>query len=560
MKIPPIHEKPPAVFSFEKGRALICAHCCFAKAGAGSPLPLVGGRIEVNDMSLEIKNDRTVLNDDAIREVTLPDMLEARDRRVWRQQELRDRYPGLTMVCFTMNIAGPVKNSPLIRRGFLYGCSQIRQQLMRIRKRAEYEVLFDEFTGNEGYFMIALPPLEVKRMTVEVEDGEPVGRLFDMDVLDPDGRKLDRTELNADRSPDSGSHSVSAAGRIRPRTCLLCGRPAKECARNRTHTVGQLQEKTMQVLTGFVRERDLQTIARDACRALLYEVCTTPKPGLVDRVNTGSHRDMDIFTFMDSAAALQPYFRRCGEIGMATRDASPEETFRQIRQAGVAAERDMLEVTHGVNTHKGAVFSVGIACAALGRLDHSLWKDPASVLAECGRIAAGIASRDFAKLAASTNAAERADSAAAEVPAPADTPLTAGEKLYLSQTFDTNGKLREARRLHSMTLRSRSEERNWMLKGPVIWSSEAIAAAVFRIRESTDPYTRCAGNCMVASPEWTPANSICSEMAQARTRPPSATASHSSSWHRWRKALTTTGCSAETSAARSRQEVRSVAV
>ena len=70
-------------------------------------------------------------------------------------------------------------------------------------------------------------------------------------------------------------------------------------------------------------------------------------------------------------------------------------------------------------------------CAALGRLDHSLWKDPASVLAECGRIAAGIASRDFAKLAASTNAAERADSAAAEVPAPADTPLTAGEKLYL---------------------------------------------------------------------------------------------------------------------------------
>lgn len=382
-------------------------------------------------MTLEIKNDRTVLNDDAIREVTLPDMLDARDRRVWRQQELRSRYPGLTMVCFTMNIAGPVKNSPLIRRGFLYGCSQIRQQLMRIRRRAEYEILFDEFTGNEGYFMIALPPLEVKHMTVEVEDGDPIGRLFDMDVLDPDGRKLDRTELNADGSPDSGSHSVSAAGRIRPRTCLLCGRPAKECARSRTHTVGQLQEKTIQVLTGFFRERDLKTIARDACRALLYEVCTTPKPGLVDRVNTGSHQDMDIFTFMDSAAALQPYFRRCGEIGMDTRDASPEETFRQIRQAGIAAERDMLEATHGVNTHKGAVFSVGIACAALGRLDHALWKDPASVLAECGRIAAGIASKDFAKLAASINAAETADSAASEVPAPAGTPLTVGEKLYL---------------------------------------------------------------------------------------------------------------------------------
>ena len=382
-------------------------------------------------MSLEMKNDRTVLNDAAVREVTLPDMLEARERRVWRQQELRGRYPGLTMVCFTMNIAGPVKNSPLVRRGFLHGCGQIRQQLMRIRKRAEYEVLFDEFTGNEGYFMIALPPLEVKRMTVEVEDGDPIGRLFDMDVLDPDGRKLDRTELNAGGSPDSGSHSVPTANKIRPRTCLLCGRPAKECARSRVHTVGQLQEKTTQLLTGFVRERDLKTIARDACRALLYEVCTTPKPGLVDRVNTGSHRDMDIFTFMDSAASLQPYFRRCGEIGMDTRDASPEETFRQIRQAGVAAERDMLEVTHGVNTHKGAIFSIGIACAALGRLEHSLWKDPASVLAECGRIAAGLASRDFAKLSAKTGAAETADNTASETSVPAGTPLTSGEKLYL---------------------------------------------------------------------------------------------------------------------------------
>ena len=140
---------------------------------------------------------------------------------------------------------------------------------------------------------------------------------------------------------------------------------------------------------------------------------------------------MDIFTFMDSAASLQPYFRLCGEIGMDTRDASPEETFRQIRQAGVAAERDMLEVTHGVNTHKGAIFSIGIACAALGRLEHSLWKDPASVLAECGRIAAGVASRDFAKLSAKTGAAETADNTASETSVPAGTPLTSGEKLYL---------------------------------------------------------------------------------------------------------------------------------
>ena len=49
-------------------------------------------------------------------EVTLLEMLEARERRALRQQALLNQY-GKTMVCFTMNIAGPVKNSPLIRRG-----------------------------------------------------------------------------------------------------------------------------------------------------------------------------------------------------------------------------------------------------------------------------------------------------------------------------------------------------------------------------------------------------------------------------------------------------------
>lgn len=329
-------------------------------------------------------------------EVSVIDMMEARERRLYRQMELQRRYPGCTMICFTMNIAGPVKNSPLIRRGFLHGCEQVRQQLMRIRMKSEFELSFDEKTGYEGYFIIDMPAIRVKRMTAEVENHDMIGRLFDMDVLDENGRKLDRSEIG-----------------LSARTCLICGQPGKVCARSRTHTAAQLQEKTAQMLTDLVRKEDAKVIARDACRALLYEVCTTPKPGLVDRVNTGSHRDMDIFTFMDSAAALMPYFRRCAEAGMDTRGCAPPETFRLIRQEGVIAEREMLAVTGGVNTHKGAVFSMGIVCAALGRLDRSLWKDPAAVLAECGKIAEGIATKDFSALKDMSDA------------------RTVGEKLYL---------------------------------------------------------------------------------------------------------------------------------
>ena len=339
-------------------------------------------------------------------EIGLPDMLEARERRSHRQNDLRASYPGCTMVCFTMNIAGPVKNSPLIRRGFLHGCALFRQQLMRLRKKAVYEVLWDEPTGNEGYFMVDLPAIRVKRLTAEIEDQDPVGRLFDMDVLDAGGRKLDREELG-----------------LPGRTCLLCDLPAKVCARSRTHTVAQLQERTWKMLADLVREHDLTVIARDACRALLYEVCTTPKPGLVDRANSGSHRDMDIFTFMDSAAALQPYFRRCAEIGMDFRRCGETGMVRLLREAGAGAERDMLSVTGGVNTHKGAIFSMGIACAALGRLDHSHWSDPEAVLAECGRVAAALAGNDFAKL-------DRMIEGQGKGPL-AESSLTVGEKLYL---------------------------------------------------------------------------------------------------------------------------------
>ena len=339
-------------------------------------------------------------------EIGLPDMLEARERRSHRQNDLRASYPGCTMVCFTMNIAGPVKNSPLIRRGFLHGCALFRQQLMRLRKKAVYEVLWDEPTGNEGYFMVDLPAIRVKRLTAEIEDQDPVGRLFDMDVLDAGGRKLDREELG-----------------LPGRTCLLCDLPAKVCARSRTHTVAQLQERTWKMLADLVREHDLTVIARDACRALLYEVCTTPKPGLVDRANSGSHRDMDIFTFMDSAAALQPYFRRCAEIGMDFRRCGETGMVRLLREAGASAERDMFSVTGGVNTHKGAIFSMGIACAALGRLDHSHWSDPEAVLAECGRVAAALAGNDFAKL-------DRMIEGQGKGPL-AESSLTVGEKLYL---------------------------------------------------------------------------------------------------------------------------------
>ena len=90
----------------------------------------------------------------------------------------------------------------------------------------------------------------------------------------------------------------------------------------------------MNAKTGNPSYIGIREVARLACQALLYEVNITPKPGLVDRINSGSHRDMDIFTFARSTPALQPYFARCAGIGYDTALAKryAEYAIKQLTQ------------------------------------------------------------------------------------------------------------------------------------------------------------------------------------------------------------------------------------
>lgn len=369
-------------------------------------------------------------------QVTLPEMLNARERRAFRQQKLLACYRS-TMICFTMNIAGPVKNNALILRGYELGKRLLEEQLSASGIQPVHFEETNEITGNEAFYVLSQEPLAVKKITSAVEDGSEVGRLFDMDVLRPDGQKVDRTELG-----------------LSSRRCLICGGPAKECARSRAHTVPELQERTWKILkkaagasdagetasamgtadagevadtkgTADARETadtngtadarkvtDAKKAAELAVRALLYEVCTTPKPGLVDRSNNGSHKDMDIFTFIDSACALYPYFEECTAIGRQTAGLPAPDTFLRLRPAGKRAEAAMFSATGGVNTHKGAIFSVGILCAALGRLPRDQWSMPETVLDECAAITRGLTASDFAGLTE-------------------ETAVTTGQKLYL---------------------------------------------------------------------------------------------------------------------------------
>ncbi|MDY7580098.1 triphosphoribosyl-dephospho-CoA synthase MdcB [Herbaspirillum sp. RTI4] len=109
------------------------------------------------------------------------------------------------------------------------------------------------------------------------------------------------------------------------------------------------------------RRHDLfcRELGRMAVRSLYQELALYPKPGLVSLVDNGSHRDMDAAIFMRSLFSLRHYFVQISLAGMA---GAP---FEVLRQLGIVAEARMLRATGGINTHRGAIFCLGMLCAAI---------------------------------------------------------------------------------------------------------------------------------------------------------------------------------------------------
>ncbi|AWV25836.1 triphosphoribosyl-dephospho-CoA synthase [Citrobacter youngae] len=105
-----------------------------------------------------------------------------------------------------------------------------------------------------------------------------------------------------------------------------------------------------------------------AWQAMLIEVNLSPKPGLVDRNNCGAHKDMALEDFYRSAEAIHTWLPRFIEFGEFSAQLSPEHALHGLRPLGMACEADMYRATAGVNTHKGSIFSLGLLCAAIGRL------------------------------------------------------------------------------------------------------------------------------------------------------------------------------------------------
>ena len=165
-------------------------------------------------------------------------MLDARERRSAFQHQLLERYPNATTVSITFNIPGPVKYSAQL--------AQIASQLMQVldAQLASFESLYQKdishVTGIGYYRVLQADALAVKRALVEFEMTHPLGRIMDLDVV----------HLVAGHPVPISRTEIGMAAR----TCFLCDQPAKACARNRTHSVQEMQAYITQLVQAFAQQ------------------------------------------------------------------------------------------------------------------------------------------------------------------------------------------------------------------------------------------------------------------------------------------------------------------
>ena len=303
-------------------------------------------------------------------------MCDARDRRIEKLKNLsQKKCSGLILL--TLNIPGEIKDSPLYRNIFRQGTRAVKVSLTGSGGKYRTEEIQDLRTGSEAYFTVTDPDLfKIKRITAEIEESHPLGRIFDIDLFD-----INLEQIKTGREM---------------RKCFVCERGAFECSRARRHNTDEVLAKIKSTAEEYF-DSVFWKIASTAVRAMITEVLVTPKPGLVDRSNPGAHSDMDIFTFADSSTALARTFYRIASEGGNFKGENLSELLPSLREIGIEGEREMYRITGGVNTQKGLIFSIGLLSAASGYIISS--KDevptPETLCRTGGEAASGITEKDI---------------------------------------------------------------------------------------------------------------------------------------------------------------------
>ena len=281
-------------------------------------------------------------------------VLDAREKRA----SLRSQFVknNLCTLSLSLNIAGYPKSNLLISSFFTKILSELKPFFLanRIEIQNIEEITLTDKAGD--FYIVPFSGLiqsakMLKELCESFESNHHLGRLVDIDIFNEQGFPI-------------------SSGKKKP--CYFCGEySAISCMRNKRHTYTEIREKISNEITEYLaikhKELTINTLTSCASKAILYEISLSPKPGLVSFHDSGSHSDMNFFTFLNSSASLSPFFREFCLLGYQY-SGKYEEALAQIRHIGLRAEKAMFEATNNINTHKGIIFLFGISLFSVAKL------------------------------------------------------------------------------------------------------------------------------------------------------------------------------------------------
>lgn len=269
--------------------------------------------------------------------------LEDREKRVELQNSLIDKFK-LPLLTVRANYPGENKweNIPIAITDIV-----AEEMELLFEKKIVHQEILENLEGKIYLFIIDQEALDIKRLTIYFEENHILGRCVDLDVYDIDGKGLSRSDFNLPK-----------------RKCLLCEDLAFVCGRSMKHSHQEIKDEIARRYISyqkFLKERELVSskLSDLSLEGMIYEVSSFPGFGLVTPITSGSHRDMDFFTFLNSSFVLKNGFK---EMACMMYSYLPLDiAFNKIREIGKKTEKEMFIATKNVNTHKGMIFLLGIA-------------------------------------------------------------------------------------------------------------------------------------------------------------------------------------------------------
>jgi holo-ACP synthase/triphosphoribosyl-dephospho-CoA synthase len=264
---------------------------------------------------------------------------------------------GLPCLSLSLNVPGFPKSNPTVNAFFQSCLCDLKYTFIAHRIHILEKEAIEICDAAGDFYMIpfstdhsSIP--EIKQICEDFEENHSLGRFIDVDLNDQQGNTV-----------SSGKSKL----------CFFCReKPAIECRREKSHDYDELRSFMFSEMDKYNRkhraERIVKKLSSLAELAILAEVSLTPKPGLVDQFSSGSHKDMNYQTFVDSTAAISRWFGALVREGFDFQEDDLTDALPRLRNIGLQMEADMFESTENVNTQKGIIFLMGLSLFACGKL------------------------------------------------------------------------------------------------------------------------------------------------------------------------------------------------